>query len=53
MQIEYNSDWLDFTIELIKCFGEIKQTIRNEEMGSITLKGKEIPVNIYSVDLQL
>lgn len=35
MQIEYNSNWLDFTIELIKCFGDIKETIRNEEIGSI------------------
>ena len=35
MQIEYNSNWLDFTLELIKCFGDIKETIRNEEIGSI------------------
>jgi hypothetical protein len=35
MQIEYESDWMSPTIELIKCLGEMNQPKFNEEMGSI------------------
>ena len=35
MQIENNSNWLPSTIELLKCNGELKKTIRNDELGYI------------------
>ena len=35
MEIEYESDWMSPTIELLKCLGEIKKPKFNEDMGSI------------------
>jgi DNA-binding XRE family transcriptional regulator len=35
MQIEYESDWMSPTIELLKCLGEINDPTLNEEMGCI------------------
>ena len=35
MQVEYNSDWVTPTIELMKCLGDVTQPVRNEEMGSV------------------
>jgi len=47
MQIEYKSDWMSPTVELLKCLGEINQPNRNEEIGSIDYviedeKGKKL-----------
>jgi DNA-binding XRE family transcriptional regulator len=35
MEIEYESDWMSPTVELLKCLGEINKPEVNEEMGSI------------------
>ncbi|MCW4013328.1 MAG: hypothetical protein NWF07_10110 [Candidatus Bathyarchaeota archaeon] len=35
MEIEYESDWMSPTVELLKCLGEINKPEINEEMGSI------------------
>ena len=35
MEIEYESDWMSPTVELLKCLGEINKPKQNEEMGSI------------------
>ena len=35
MEIEYESDWMSPTVELLKCLGEINKPELNEEMGSI------------------
>jgi DNA-binding XRE family transcriptional regulator len=35
MQIEYDSDWMSPTVELIKCLGEMNKPTENEEIGSI------------------
>lgn len=35
MQIEYDSDWMSPTVELMKCLGVISKPSRNDEMGSI------------------
>lgn len=35
MQIEYESEWMRPTLELMKCLRNLKQPRRNEEMGSI------------------
>lgn len=35
MQIENNLNWMFSTIELLKCYGEIKKTIKNDGIGFI------------------
>jgi DNA-binding XRE family transcriptional regulator len=35
MEIEYESDWMSPTVELLKCLGEINKPEINGEMGSI------------------
>ena len=35
MQIEYDSDWMRPTLELMKCLGLIKRPKKNKEFGSI------------------
>ena len=35
MQIEYDSDWMRPTIELMKCLNVISEPKRNDEFGSI------------------
>lgn len=35
MEIEYESDWMSPTVELIKCLDDINKPSYNEEMGSI------------------
>jgi predicted RND superfamily exporter protein len=35
MQIEYNSEWMSPTVELMKCLGATNEPSRNEEIGSI------------------
>ena len=35
MQIEYESEWMRPTVELLKCLDELNQPSVNEEMGSI------------------
>ena len=38
MEIEYESDWMSPTIELMKCLGSMGKPSRNKEMGSIDYK---------------
>lgn len=35
MQVEYESDWMGPTIELIKCLSQVKKPTRNDELSSI------------------